>query len=302
MATPNINHSFPAPGRINLRLKRFETMKKILVTTDFSAHSKAGMRFAIQLATQKKAELVFFYCFQAMLPTTIQGKFVDTSVQKQAKTHLQKLEKFVASLYKSMEITPGAYRCVTVENLSPDKAILDFAGHHAIDYICIGTRGAGKLRKIIGTNTSGVILKSPVPVFAVPHTWRAQPLKKIMYASDVEDLENEMHIVSALAQSLDVQVDLAHFYYPGEIKTDPSVLTGFWREKMERLDQIFLEPFDVDKGFAGQMSRVVQKAKPSLVVFFTHTNKTWFDKLFSISRSEAFSFITKVPMLVYRKN
>lgn len=277
-------------------------MKKILVTTDFSAHSKAGMRFAIQLASQKKAELVFFYCFQAMLPTTIQGKFVDTSVQKQAKTHLQKLEKFVAGLYKTMEATPGTHRCVVVENLNPDKAILDYTRQHNIDYICIGTRGAGKLRKMIGTNTSDVILHSPVPVFAVPHTWRAHPIKKILYASDVEDLENEMQIVSAMAQSLDAQVDLAHFYYPGEIKSDPSILMGFWRERMKRLDQIYLAPFDVDKGFAGQLSRVVRKAKPSLVIFFTHINKTWFDKLFSISRAESFSFVTKVPMLVYRKN
>ncbi|MBV6441840.1 MAG: universal stress protein [Haliscomenobacteraceae bacterium CHB4] len=276
-------------------------MKKILVTTDFSAHSKAGMRFAIQLAAQKKAELVFFYCFQAMLPTTIQGKFIDTSVQKQAKKHLQKLEKFVAGLYASMNATPGAHRCVVVENLNPDDAILDYARQHAMDYICISTRGAGKLRKIIGTNTSDVILRSPVPVFAVPHTWRTHPIKKILYASDLDNLDAEMKTVSDFAQSLDVQADMAHFYYPGEIKIEPAVLTGVWREKMKRLDQVYLEPFDVDKGFAGQLDNLVKRVKPSMAVFFTHTNKTWFDKLFSISRSKAFSFVAKVPMLVYRK-
>lgn len=276
-------------------------MKKILVTTDFSAHSKAGMRFAIQLATQKKAELVFFYCFQAMLPTTIQGEFTDTSVQKQAKKHLQKLEKFVAALYTSMNVTPGAHRCVVVENLNPDDAILEYARQHAMDYICISTRGAGKLRKIIGTNTSDVILRSPVPVFAVPHTWRVHPIKKILYASDLDNLDAEMQKVSALAQSLNIQADMAHFYYPGEIKIEPAVLTGVWREKMKCLDQVYLEPFDVEKGFAGQLDRLTKRVKPSIAVFFTHTNKTWFDKLFSISRSKAFSFVAKVPMLVYRK-
>lgn len=35
-------------------------MKRILVTTDFSANSKAGVRFAIQLALQTKCELVFY--------------------------------------------------------------------------------------------------------------------------------------------------------------------------------------------------------------------------------------------------
>lgn len=276
-------------------------MKKILVTTDFSTHSKAGMRFAIQLATQKKAELIFFYCFQAQLPTTIQGEFIQTSVSKQANTHLQKLEKFVAGLYKAMNVAPGEHRCVVEEDLSPDNAILDYTRRHAIDYICISTRGAGIVTKVIGTHTSGVILKSPVPVLAVPHSWRTHPVSKIMYASDLENLDNEIQTVSSLAQSLDVRVDLAHFYYPGEIKIEPEVLKKLWHEKMKNLDQVYLEPFDVDKGFAGQLDRLVKKAKPSIVVFFTHTNKTWFDKLFSISRSKAFSFVTKVPMLVYRK-
>jgi hypothetical protein len=237
-----------------------------------------------------------------MLPTTVEGEFVETSVRKQAGAHLQKLEKFIAGLYKSMEITPGTYRCVVEEHLNPGNAILDYAHLHALDYICIGTRGAGKLKKIIGTNTGKVILKSPLPVFAIPYTWRAQPLKKIMYASDLDNLDAEMQIVSAFAQSLDVNVDLAHFYYPGEMKIEPEVLINVWREKMKALDQIYLAPFDVNNGFAGQLDNLITKVKPSIVVFFTHTNKTWFDKLFTISRSKAFSFITKVPMLVYRKS
>jgi hypothetical protein len=35
-------------------------MKKILVTTDFSNISKAGIRFAIQFASQTPCELIFY--------------------------------------------------------------------------------------------------------------------------------------------------------------------------------------------------------------------------------------------------
>ena len=277
-------------------------MKKILVTTDFSTHSKAGLRFAIQLAAQKKAELIFFNCFQALLPTTIQGEFVETSLRKQANKMLEKLEKFVARLYKSMDLTPGTYRCVVVEDLNPDDAILNYTRHHAIDYICISTRGGGKVRKIIGTNTSVVVTKSSVPVFAIPHSWRTHPIKKILYASDLENLDREIQTVSDFAHSLGVQADFTHFYHPGEIKIEPAQLTGMLRKKMKHLDHVYLEPFDLEAGFAGQLDRLVKKSRPSVVAFFTHTNKTWFDKLFTISRSKAFSFVTKVPVLVYRKN
>lgn len=276
-------------------------MKKILVTTDFSTHSKAGLRFAVQLAAQADLELVFFHCFQALIPTTIHRQRIENTMQEQAAENLKKLEKFVAGVHKGMKIAPGKYRCVVMENLNPESAILDYAREHGVDFICIGTRGAGTLRKIIGTHTGNVMRKSPVPVLAVPHTYRVRPVKKLLYATDLESLDKEMSAVSAFAQTLDVRVDMAHFYYPGELKVDRADLAGMWRQKYKRLDGVFIEPFDSKAGFAAQLDALIQKTKPSIAVFFTHTNKTWFDKMFSTSRSQAFSFVTKVPMLVYRK-
>ena len=276
-------------------------MEKILVTTDFSNHSKAGLRFAIQLATQKEVELVFFHCFQALIPTTIHRERIENAIQEQARGQLKNLEKFVSALYKSMKIMAGAHKCVVVEDLNPEHAILHYAHHHAINYICMSTRGAGTLLKIIGTNTSNVILKSPVPVLVVPHTYRTQPVQRILYASDLENIHAEMPKVATFAQSLSVPVDLAHFYYPGRIPLDQETLTAMWKQKHSSLDRVFLEQFDLDEGFVAQLSRLAKKAKPSIVVFFTQTNRTWFDKIFRIGRSEGFSFVTKKPMLVYRK-
>jgi nucleotide-binding universal stress UspA family protein len=278
-------------------------MKKILVTTDFSTHSKAGMRFAIQLAAQMDVQLVFFHSFRALVPTTVFEERIKSAIQQQTDVHLKKLEKFVASLYRSMKATPGGYRCEVIEDyVGPESAILDYAHKNSFQYICISTRGAGKLQKILGTNTSTVILHSSVPVLAIPHTYRVRPLKNILYASDLENLDKEMPVVADFAKSAGVKADLAHFFYPTEIKLDQKTLTEMWRKKYPQLDRVYFERFDLDKGFAKQLDVKVQKLKPSLVVFFTHTNKTWFDKLFSTSRSEAFSFGTKVPMLVHRKS
>ena len=45
-------------------------MKKILVTTDFSANSKAALRFTIQLASQGEVALTFLHVQQVMRMTT----------------------------------------------------------------------------------------------------------------------------------------------------------------------------------------------------------------------------------------
>lgn len=276
-------------------------MKKMLVTTDFSDHSKAGMRFAIQLAAQKDVELVFFHCFQALIPTTIHREYIENAIGDQIEVNLQKLKKFVGNLYKSMKIKPGKYRCAVVEHLNPETAILDYAHKNEFNYICISTRGGSALRKIIGSNASGIVVKSAVPVLVVPHNWRRRPISKLLYASDLENLDKEMQTVNAFAKSAGLKIAMTHFYYPAEIRLDPETLTEMWRKKYPQLDQVYLDKFDLDKGFAVLTDRLIEKVKPSIVVFFTHTNNTWFDKIFNASKSKSFAYITKVPMLVYRK-
>lgn len=45
-------------------------MLKILATTDFSANSKMGLRFAIQLVDQLNAQNFFLHMYQIMSPTS----------------------------------------------------------------------------------------------------------------------------------------------------------------------------------------------------------------------------------------
>jgi nucleotide-binding universal stress UspA family protein len=276
-------------------------MKKILVTTDFSAASKAGLRFAIQLATQMDVELVFFHCFQALIPTTIHRERIKKAMDEQGDVAMQKLEHFVVQVHKSMKVAAGKHRCVVVEHLDPEKAIIAYAQDHDFQFICMCTHGAGTLRKIMGTHTGTVLHRSTVPVLVVPHNYRVRPIKKLLYSSDLANIDKEMAIVSTFAEILQVKTDLAHFYYFEEISLAPGNLKQMWRLKYPALDRVYLQPYDVDKGFPAQLDGLITKSKPSLVVFFTHINRTWFDKLFSVSISESVSFVTKVPMLVYRK-
>ncbi len=276
-------------------------MKKILVTTDFSNASKAGLRFAIQLATQTDVELVFFHCFQAMIPTTIHRENIDKAVREQTEEHLAKLDHFITSIHHSMEVSPGANQLVVVENLDLETAILDYAHQHECQFICMSTRGAGTIQKIVGTHTSWVIQRSFIPVLVVPHNYRVHPLEKILYSSDLENFEAEMTIVTAFAEMLDLKADLAHFYYPAEITLDKETLRQMWQTKYPVLDQVYFEQYNLDKHFPVQLDGLVKKVKPSLVVLFTHTKKTWFDKVFSNHVAESVSFVTEIPMLVYRK-
>ena len=276
-------------------------MQKILVTTDFSTASKPGLRFAIQLATQMEVELVFFHSFQALIPTTVHRDRVDDALQEQGNTHQKNLAHFVDQMYKSMQVEPTAYHCVVQECLYADSSIEAYAQQNGFQFICMSTHGAGAMRQMIGTHTGRVLQRSSVPVLVVPHTYRVQPIQKILYSSDLEIFDPEMTTVSAFAEALQAKIDLAHFYYPGEISLDPDSLARMWRTKYPQLNQIHLVQHDLDQGFPAQLDQLAKKTQPSIVVFFAHAKKTWFDKWFGSSTSESVSYVTKVPMLVYRK-
>ena len=276
-------------------------MQKILVTTDFSDASKSGLRFAIQLATQMEVELVFFHRFEAMIPSTIHREQIDHALQEQGKAQLNALEHFVDKVYKSMQLVPATYRCVVLESLYTESSIEGYAQENEFQFICMSTQGAGVLRKIIGTHTGRVLQRSSIPVLVVPHTYHVQPIKEILYSSDFENFDPEMATVSAFAVALKVKIELAHFYHPGETPLDQNTLTRMWGMKYPQLIQIHLEQHDLDQGFPAQLDQLAKKTQPSIVVFFAHAKKTWFEKWFGSSNSESISYVTKVPMLVYRK-
>ena len=50
-------------------------MKKILVPTDFSANSRAGVRFAIHWATQQKLDLVFVHVLNILRVTSWSDRY-----------------------------------------------------------------------------------------------------------------------------------------------------------------------------------------------------------------------------------
>lgn len=54
--------------------KILNLMEKLLVTTDFSTNSKAGIRFALQLQSQSNCSLVFYHAISVSKPTSWSDK------------------------------------------------------------------------------------------------------------------------------------------------------------------------------------------------------------------------------------
>ncbi len=276
-------------------------MEKILVTTDFSTNSKAGMRFAIQLATQHKFELTFFHSYYVMKPTSWNDATFVTYEKKEADKIQKKLNHFVASVYKSIEIASKNIKCVVSSSVFTDSNISEYAFANKFSFICISTRGAGKLKKIFGTNTSSLINNSTVPVLAVPNNYRTGKIASILYASDLVNLESELKKVIAFAKPLKAKVELLHFNSPLDLISDSKIIETAVKKFSKHNVKLHLENVNPLNTLISNIESALQKSKPSMLIMFTRQNRSFFEKIFLSSNSSEYSFKAKVPLLVFNK-
>jgi nucleotide-binding universal stress UspA family protein len=275
--------------------------KKIFVTTDLSNNSKAGIRFAIQLAKQAGSALIFFNAVEIDKPTRWSDTKFDEYVDSEISDTKSKLDVFVKGVYKESRIRPGKYRLVVERVSSVQDAIVKSAIANKADFICISTRGAGKIKRLIGTNTSAVISTSPVPVLAIPSSYRATPISHVLYASDLNALPAELNKVKRFAGSVKSKITVLHYDYLYQLE---EVRTKFNKvaERQKSSDvKFYLEQFNIENSLSTHLKNAVKKFNPSIVVLFTKQNRDWFERLFLSSKSAEVSFDSKKPLLIYGK-
>ena len=275
---------------------------KILVTTDFSANSKAGLRFAVSLAKLKKAQLIFFHSYFLPKPTSwSEATYLDYANNEKQKL-LSRLNKFVEAVYKSVKVSPANFKCVMVQSIIPESGIMAYAKTQSVDFICISTRGAGRLKKIFGTTAGNLITKSQVPVIAVPQHYKTKNITHILYASDLKNYQEELKKVIAFAKPLKASIEVFHLSSPGEQLFDVGAIAANLKKQFKYNIKLHLENIDLTQPLVANLQKAIASSKPSVLIMFTEQRRTFFEKLFLSSASESIAFLAKVPMLVFNKS
>jgi len=277
-------------------------MKKILVPTDFSANSKSGVQFAIHWASQQKIELVFVHVLYILRATRWSGAYFEKYAEQQKELCSTKFEKFIADIYWQMNVKAGKYSTITIEGISADISILDYCRRTpGIDYICISTRGAGKFKKIFGTNTGNLITKSAIPVLAVPKNYKVADVKSVLYATDLRNYAEEIKKVVAFAHPLKTKIEVVHFTWPDEISFDEKTIEAAFKKEFKYGLKLYFKKNDGSHSLIENLENQIRIKKPSVVIMFTNQQRTFFQKLFLSSKAEELSFQAKVPLLVFNK-
>jgi len=273
-------------------------MKTLLVTTDLSANSKSAVRFAVQLATQTNAQLVFYYVADVTKPTS----WTDSQYAKYQKEMYDKYSpKVKAFVENALEYTLRHAVYAVGLSLNVTDAIMEAAKTYRADFICMSTRGAGKVKKLFGTNSSSIITSSPIPVIVVPQRYKAEPLKNIFFACDFANLDSEMKAVKSFAEDLKARVDVYHFDYLIDLPETQKVLQKKAAKHADKKVRFHFHKQQIENSLHENLQRFIKSEKPSMVVLFTKQDRKWYDRLLLPSEASEMSFHLNLPLLTYRK-
>lgn len=271
-------------------------MTRILVPTDYSSNSRAGIRFAVQLALQNKAVNITFFHHAQML----RNKKLNTMFEQMMEEKLEKLKKFVSKTLADSNLKPNRYDFAVSTGTNTADSILNYAEQGLYDLVSISTRGESVMKKMLGSNTASLLKVAKLPVIAVPSSYRTKPITNIMYITDFQAVDAEVDLLYKLTKLTKAELSVWHatsITKPIDIKTAEAILKP---HKKALKPQITLASSNLMVPLEEQVNKAIQKTKPQLVVMFSRERKGFWERLLLPSKSQALASDPKVPMIVMK--
>lgn len=276
-------------------------MEKILVTTDLSVNSKPGIRFAMQLAKQRKAELIILHVFYVFKETSWSIKRYEDYIQRTREKLYKGLSSLMKSIRRASNIPKVAFQMELVHGMDTVKAIMSYAKDQDCAYICISTRGAGVIKKLFGTHTSELIIRSSIPVITIPKKWRLKPLKKVLYAADLKQYAEELRKVVAFASPIRAGVNMLHLIRTEETLPDRKLVEESLQKGVRYKVNVEYKKIGIENTVLEEIDEVIEEQSPSVLVLFTHQNRSFIDRILFPGNAEEYCFYGKVPLLTFNK-
>jgi len=151
-------------------------VKKILAPTDFSETSKAGIRYALEMARGSNAGVLVYHAID------VAGEWKDRPPDVKAYHDMlaegrKALDKFLADNFADC-IESVEVRCA-VEFGTPHNNIVEKAEAEGSDMIIMSTHGrTGFDHLILGSTAEKVVARASCPVLVVPRRGRAERMEK----------------------------------------------------------------------------------------------------------------------------
>ena len=271
---------------------------KILIPTDFSQLSKIAVQYAIGLGKDFKLDLILLHVINTNTPAMarLSSKKLEEAIKTSSEQDMNKLIKKIKN--ESDHNPKISYKIISGSSI--EEVVETFALKNNVDMICIGTKGATGLKKIIfGSNATGIISNSSIPVLTIPEYAKYEGINNIVYSSDLQNLEEELKLLIPFAKLINAWIHILHINnghedFDENLQGQKDRLIELFSYKKIKTKQ--LENDSIIKG----VNQYVEDIDADMVTMFTR-HISLFQKLFNKSVTQKVAFQPKTPLLTFQK-
>jgi nucleotide-binding universal stress UspA family protein len=262
-------------------------MKRILIPTDFSPVADSAVRFAVNLFKAHFPEFVFFHS----------GDVDNTELQAK-----------IFALGLGDNLIGGKHSYICIDKSFKAELVNNLITEHKIDVVVMGTHGyhTPLVPDLFGSNTAAILQSSPVPVIAVPPGEVFNAMRKIVYASDLINLAEELEQVIRFAKLNHSQIDVLHVtpVYPNFFDIDKINVPELINQISIKHGVSGIKYVIEQTTFSNQVLRGIDmylKSCDADVLAFFHAERSWIDKILDPSSTVQEVTHIKIPVLVFPK-
>lgn len=271
--------------------------KRILVPTDFSSNSMSAFRYALALAGKTGTELVLYHAWSTPLSDPYHSFKQDR--EEAEKDYNLKNKKIAKWAQIAIE------QNVSCRYIFNDEAFNDgfenLTKGKKYDLVVMGSKGnTGMAAQLIGSNTASVIVKSRIPVLAIPKKSAFLVPKKILLTVDYEKFDaRKIKYVNEWATLFNSELSFLHVADEDYLEELENHSMKDFSGKVEKSITLKKKKFDVvfnDDVLVGVNKYA--KEKNIDIVTVIHRHRNFFERLFAPNTSKKMVLATKLPLLV----
>lgn len=290
------------------------SVKNILVPVDFSQYSYNAAKYALHVADQKDASIMFVHAFYDAVSNPLNyesfysypADLSDTRHEMETDA-LEKMKGFRTSMEKYLNIE-GISKLKIKNRImagTAEDVILSMAETGQFDLIITGSRATVLTNSWFGTFTNNLIEKSNIPVLAIPEeaVYKKSLLKRLMYATNFDKTDGiAIRKLLSIAAPLDCQLHIVHID-----ETDDNPFINFdlahFKQKYAANIANTKMTFDliVNEDIVKGMQDYINEKKIDILAVNTH-KKNIITSFLKPSITKELLIRTPVPLLVFHSD
>lgn len=270
-------------------------MTRFVVPVDFSETSKNAAEFAIKMAGDLHgAHVTLYNCFDK-----VAAGADGTPLTQETTTRMQITLMALQNLKERMD----GHNWVKLDILAEEGPLLNclegLLQREKVDMVIMGINGATRIEQIlIGSTTLGLVNKAIVPVMIIPPHAKYRKIRKVLYASDMKDVETTtplagiLQVMEIFGPKLAVgHVENARYHeLPPELKAERAKLNRMLGD--HEAEYHFLPLAE----FTEAINALADEVRADLVITVPRKHR-FLDTLFTTSHTKKLAYHSHLPVL-----